>query len=254
MRILIGRLSSLAGAKLGRCVKCWRRSFKGAICGWLALFIVNLLWPQDSILRMMWIWPLSFSALWLAHLVTFSSRQIAFARLTGHEPDVEFSFLWHKGCHRRMARVSSPPPTRMEESVHATEQPTAAARAGRTFPRREFMTLLKSAGVVLAGSIAMPILTACSGGSYSGAGGSGGSSGGGQCTSQPAPGAGTGCATGTQTGCASGCTGCGGNPSNIIACCGCGWAWRCSTGICFNGFPSGPASLCSAGTAVPCGF
>lgn len=67
-------------AKLGRCPRCFRLAARGAVLGWSALLLVAALWPGWVGLRPLMLWPLSFSALWLSHLIAFAWRRVS-ARL-----------------------------------------------------------------------------------------------------------------------------------------------------------------------------
>ncbi len=76
---LFGRMPALISAKLGRCAKCWRSSLRLAVAGWLVAAAAYVLGPtilQPVIL----LWPLAFTALWLAHVVTYTIRVVAWER------------------------------------------------------------------------------------------------------------------------------------------------------------------------------
>jgi len=69
----ISRFRQFASTKLGRCPKCFRASFTGAFLGWVALALALKIVPS-SWRWFVLIWPLSFSILWLLHMLTFARR------------------------------------------------------------------------------------------------------------------------------------------------------------------------------------
>jgi hypothetical protein len=79
------RFSALVLAKLGRCPKCMRLLLGGAVTGWLALAIVVRLWPGFQFRNLLALWPASFTALLLVHIVTYGGRSVRWLR----RPDLE---------------------------------------------------------------------------------------------------------------------------------------------------------------------
>lgn len=74
-------LRSYMSSKIGRCPRCWRLSFRGALLGWLVIVVVLLVTMHTSfsmyrqlLIAVLAVWPASFTALWLTHAVTFSYR------------------------------------------------------------------------------------------------------------------------------------------------------------------------------------
>lgn len=80
MKAAFSGFVSLLSAKVGRCPKCMRASLKGALLGWVAVAVAYLLWPNTRFWYIALLWPLSFSALWLAHIATFGIRIVVAAR------------------------------------------------------------------------------------------------------------------------------------------------------------------------------
>src|SRR5260370_17978126 len=74
------RFYALVLAKLGRCPKCMRRLLAGAVTGWLARAIVVGLWPGFQFRNLLALWPASFTALLLVHIVTFGGRRVRWLR------------------------------------------------------------------------------------------------------------------------------------------------------------------------------
>jgi hypothetical protein len=68
------RLYALASAKLGRCFRCMGLSLTGAVAGWVVLAAAVYFWPAFPFAHLLALWPVSFTALWLLHIVTFAGR------------------------------------------------------------------------------------------------------------------------------------------------------------------------------------
>lgn len=74
-------LRQLLSSKLGRCPRCWRLSLRGALAGWSISAIFLLIAPHAGLGNQIWwmgtlvlAWPVSFSALWVLHAITFGYR------------------------------------------------------------------------------------------------------------------------------------------------------------------------------------
>ena len=130
---LVGRASSLVSAKLGRCAKCWRSSLRWAVAGWLGTAVVYALGP--AMLRpLILLWPLSFTALWIAHAVTFTTRVVGSERALRHERPDERA---NAGGHDAPVSLGSP------------------------FARGTMLRLVvKSVLVMVAASVSVPVFTA----------------------------------------------------------------------------------------------
>ncbi len=70
------RVYALASAKLGRCSKCMGLSLTGAVVGWLVLAAAVYFWPAFPFAHLLAAWPVSLTALWLLHIVTFAGRSM----------------------------------------------------------------------------------------------------------------------------------------------------------------------------------
>src|SRR5690348_17261496 len=75
MRALVQHGSALISEKLGRCPKCMRLSLVGAITGWLVLVGISQFWAQFRFTSLLTVWPVSFTALWLLHILVYASRE-----------------------------------------------------------------------------------------------------------------------------------------------------------------------------------
>ena len=76
VRTLSRRLAATWSAKLGRCSRCIQLSMRSAALGWLAVVPAHLLWPNTRF----WLleaWTLSFTSLWLLHIIAFGWRSAA---------------------------------------------------------------------------------------------------------------------------------------------------------------------------------
>jgi hypothetical protein len=60
--------------KIGRCPKCFRASLSGSILGWIATAIVFALPSKPSFYWLILLLPLSFTALWIVHMLVFAGR------------------------------------------------------------------------------------------------------------------------------------------------------------------------------------
>jgi hypothetical protein len=70
----------LISAKLGRCAFCMGFALGGAVIGWAAFAAVVSFWPGFPFLNLLALWPISFTAIWLLHIVTFGARVVASER------------------------------------------------------------------------------------------------------------------------------------------------------------------------------
>jgi hypothetical protein len=68
-------LKQFVSAKLGRCSKCFRASLFGAVLGWLAIVPTFAFIPNPECWIVL-IWPVSFTALWVLHMLTFAQRSV----------------------------------------------------------------------------------------------------------------------------------------------------------------------------------
>ncbi len=66
--------------KLGRCPKCFRLSFLGAVLGWILVTALHMAGAPPQVLLPVLTWPVAFTVLWLAHLVTFAGRNLKSAK------------------------------------------------------------------------------------------------------------------------------------------------------------------------------
>jgi hypothetical protein len=98
MRALIQHVSALVAAKLGRCPKCMGLSLNGAVIGWAVFAGVVHFWPQFPFMNLLVLWPASFTALWVLHLVTFGGRVVVGERQVMSPAD-------HGMTRRRMVAV-----------------------------------------------------------------------------------------------------------------------------------------------------
>ncbi len=71
---IVLRVRTLVSAKVGKCAKCMRWSLRGAVLGWVALGLVWLAAPRWA--PFVLVWPLSFTTLWIIHIVTFGRRVV----------------------------------------------------------------------------------------------------------------------------------------------------------------------------------
>jgi hypothetical protein len=65
--------------RLGRCPKCFRASLLGAVIGWAAMPPAYSLLPQPES-WIVFLWPLSFTALWVLHMLIFAQRALSTGR------------------------------------------------------------------------------------------------------------------------------------------------------------------------------
>ncbi len=70
------RVYALVSAKLGRCSKCMGLSLTGAVVGWLVLAAAVYFWHAFPFAHLLAVWPVSLTALWLLHIVTFAGRGV----------------------------------------------------------------------------------------------------------------------------------------------------------------------------------
>ncbi|HUO93387.1 MAG TPA: hypothetical protein VMU22_10720 [Rhizomicrobium sp.] len=62
--------------KIGTCPTCMRWSLQGALAGWLVLAAAFVAYrPLAAVIA---IWPLTFTVLWLMHVLTFGGRVVRF--------------------------------------------------------------------------------------------------------------------------------------------------------------------------------
>ena len=76
-------ISRLLSAKLGRCPKCMRLSLRGAVVGWFVSATIYFVGPHvvlgqyaNPVWPLVLIWPLSFTGLWLLHILVFGARVV----------------------------------------------------------------------------------------------------------------------------------------------------------------------------------
>lgn len=82
MRVVRRRIDE----KLGRCPRCFSLALAGALLGWLFIGALAVLEPPPAVFAVAFVWPLSFTALWLAHLTVHAARTLAQARRRAREP------------------------------------------------------------------------------------------------------------------------------------------------------------------------
>lgn len=74
------RIREAISAKLGRCPRCWRLSFRGAVTGWIGAGVTHFLFQDARLWYVILIWSISFSILWLLHIAVFGLRVVAAER------------------------------------------------------------------------------------------------------------------------------------------------------------------------------
>lgn len=82
IRALVQYGSAQVSAKLGRCPRCMGLSLSGAVLGWLVFFGTLYAWPQFPYQTLLALWPTSFTALWLLHILTYGGRNVVAERHT----------------------------------------------------------------------------------------------------------------------------------------------------------------------------
>ena len=85
-RVVYQRLYALVSAKLGRCSFCMGLALSGAVAGWAVLAAVMHFWPQFPFTILLVLWPASFTALWVLHVVTFGGRAVVAERQVASIP------------------------------------------------------------------------------------------------------------------------------------------------------------------------
>jgi hypothetical protein len=156
----VRRIREAISAKLGRCPRCWRLSFRGAVIGWIGAGVIHLLFQDARVWYVVLIWPISFSILWLLHIATFGLRVVAAEREKRSLPHLDRTV----GEQQLLA-----------SSVSSILAGTAMGR------RQMLLRLYRSAGWSVLVSAAVPLASACSNKSVpsSTTSSSGGSTGGG---------------------------------------------------------------------------
>lgn len=74
MRSLGRKTLALFQAKVGRCARCMRWSAKGAVLGGAGALAADYWWPDSGWSILVALAALSFTALWLVHLIVFAGR------------------------------------------------------------------------------------------------------------------------------------------------------------------------------------
>ncbi len=82
MRFAAG-IRDAASTKLGQCGRCIRLSARGAVIGWAVVGALRLLGGPLVLQSVLFAWPLSFTALWLAHVIAFAVRSVGLTRRLG---------------------------------------------------------------------------------------------------------------------------------------------------------------------------
>jgi hypothetical protein len=139
IRFLTEKTRDAISAKLGRCPRCWRLSFRGALIGWIGAGLIHFLIPDARIWYVVLLWPVSFSVLWLAHIATFGLRVVA--------------------AERRRRTDSSRDHLGAGNEPRASRAPEIAPTIGR---REMLQRFSRSAAWAILVSAAIPILSACS--------------------------------------------------------------------------------------------
>ena len=86
IRALVQYGSAQVAAKLGRCGKCMGLSLIGAVLGWGVFSAVVDFWPQCPFLNVVALLPVSFTALWVLHILTYGARFVKAAPVRHQEP------------------------------------------------------------------------------------------------------------------------------------------------------------------------
>ena len=143
IKVQARRIREAIFAKLGRCPRCWRLSFRGAVIGWIGAGVIHLFFQDARLWYFILMWPISFSILWLLHIATFASRVVT--------------------VEQRRRSLSSLDRTASEGQPHAPR--LSGLLAERTIGRRQmFLRFYRSAGWALLVSMAIPLTSACTGG------------------------------------------------------------------------------------------
>ena len=78
--MMVSYVLAMINRKLGRCPRCWRLSFTGAVLGSVLVVALRIVGTPPQVLIPLLAWPVAFTVLWLAHLVTFAGRNLRSAR------------------------------------------------------------------------------------------------------------------------------------------------------------------------------
>jgi len=91
MREAWDRISRRLAAKIGRCSKCMRWSLQGAVLGWIAVGVMHYFWRDATPWRVILLWPVGFTGLWLLHVGRFAgataARSMVVAQSVGMSDD-----------------------------------------------------------------------------------------------------------------------------------------------------------------------
>ena len=143
IQLHVERLRGVISAKLGRCPRCWRLSFRCAVFGWIAAGLAHFLIQDGRVEYVILAWPISFSILWLLHIVTFGLRVVAAERERHRLVAVERTVAAHP------LQVSTP---------------SSRFLTTTTSRRRMLQSFYRSAGWAVLVSAVIPLITACGGG------------------------------------------------------------------------------------------
>jgi hypothetical protein len=86
MRRLSKNLWSTLDRNIGSCSRCMKTAFLAAFISWPPFVGLWLLWPNPTITELFLVLPVSLTALWVLHFITYAVRLAARHRTT---PDVD---------------------------------------------------------------------------------------------------------------------------------------------------------------------
>jgi hypothetical protein len=86
MRRLSENLWSTLNRNIGSCPRCMKTAFLAAFISWPPFIALWLLWPSPAIAALFLVLPVSLTALWVLHFITYAVRLTARQRTT---PDVD---------------------------------------------------------------------------------------------------------------------------------------------------------------------
>jgi hypothetical protein len=130
-------ISRLLSAKLGRCPKCMRLSLRGAVVGWFVSATIYFVGPHvvlgqyaNPVWPLVLIWPLSFTGLWLLHILVFGARVVKW-ELGQHRDQ------WEK--ERELKTQQSPAPLLTAGASWVSEAAVVSASLTSRLPRRQML-------------------------------------------------------------------------------------------------------------------